>query len=142
MHFLQAINSDPSVLILCNQTGGTIKGDIKKSYSVLDEASVSIFMIEFEDSRIYFYCKSESHQDGYSSKSSDLYCQLSQFESQPAYQLASRRCFVIFVSPSRHFRDITSFWLRSLPFKSLPVNYSPITLPFQAQQSLLLSVIK
>jgi hypothetical protein len=31
MHFLQAINSDISVLIVCNKTGGTIKGDIKKS---------------------------------------------------------------------------------------------------------------
>jgi len=30
MHFLQAINSDISVLIVCNKTGGTIKGDIKK----------------------------------------------------------------------------------------------------------------
>ena len=30
MHFLQAINSDISVLIICNKTGGTIKGDIKK----------------------------------------------------------------------------------------------------------------
>jgi len=30
MHFLQAINSDPSVLIVCNKTGGTIKGDKKK----------------------------------------------------------------------------------------------------------------
>ena len=30
MHFLQAINSDLSVLIVCNKTGGTIKGDIKK----------------------------------------------------------------------------------------------------------------
>jgi len=29
MHFLQAINSDLSVLIVCNKTGGT-KGDIKK----------------------------------------------------------------------------------------------------------------
>ena len=29
MHFLQAINSDLSVLIVCNKTGGTIKGDIK-----------------------------------------------------------------------------------------------------------------
>jgi len=28
MHFLQAINSDLSVLIVCNKTGGTIKGDI------------------------------------------------------------------------------------------------------------------
>ena len=30
MHFLQAINSDISVLIACNKTGGTVKGDIKK----------------------------------------------------------------------------------------------------------------
>ena len=30
MHFLQAINNDLSVLIVCNKTGGTIKGDIKK----------------------------------------------------------------------------------------------------------------
>ena len=30
MHFLQAINSDLSVLIVCNKTGGTIKGDILK----------------------------------------------------------------------------------------------------------------
>jgi len=29
MHSLQAINSDLSVLIVCNKTGGTIKGDIK-----------------------------------------------------------------------------------------------------------------
>ena len=29
MHFLQAINSDLSVLIVCNKTGGTIKGDIQ-----------------------------------------------------------------------------------------------------------------
>jgi len=34
MHFLQAINSDLSVLIVCNKTGGTIKGDIKKKLSV------------------------------------------------------------------------------------------------------------
>ena len=31
MHFLQAINSDISVLIVCDKTGGTIKGDIKKT---------------------------------------------------------------------------------------------------------------
>jgi len=30
MHFLQAIKSDISVLIVYNKTGGTIKGDIKK----------------------------------------------------------------------------------------------------------------
>jgi len=28
MHFLQAINSDISVVIVCNNTGGIIKGDI------------------------------------------------------------------------------------------------------------------
>ena len=33
MHFLQAINSDISVLIVCNKTGGTIKGDIEKKLS-------------------------------------------------------------------------------------------------------------
>ena len=33
MHFLQAINSDLSVLIVCNKTGGTMKGDIKKIYT-------------------------------------------------------------------------------------------------------------
>jgi len=32
MHFLQAINSDLSVLIVCKKTGGTIKGDIKKTF--------------------------------------------------------------------------------------------------------------
>ena len=32
MHFLQAINSDVSVLIVCNKTGGTIKGDVKISF--------------------------------------------------------------------------------------------------------------
>ena len=30
MRFLLAINSDISVLTVCNKTGGTIKGDIKK----------------------------------------------------------------------------------------------------------------
>ena len=30
MHFLQAINSDISVRIVCNKTGGTMKGDTKK----------------------------------------------------------------------------------------------------------------
>jgi len=34
MHFLQAINSDLSVLIVCNKTGGTIKGDIKKIFQL------------------------------------------------------------------------------------------------------------
>jgi hypothetical protein len=71
------------------------------SYSDLDEPSVSIFIVEFEDSRFCFHCKSEPHHLGCSSKSSDLYGILSQFESQPAYQLASRRRFVFFISPSR-----------------------------------------
>jgi len=31
MHFLQAINSDISVLIVCNKTGGTIKRRYKKN---------------------------------------------------------------------------------------------------------------
>jgi len=30
MHFPQVINGDLSVLIVCNKTGGAIKGDIKK----------------------------------------------------------------------------------------------------------------
>ena len=30
MNFLQAINSDISVLVVCNKTGGTIKGDKQK----------------------------------------------------------------------------------------------------------------
>jgi len=34
MHFLQAINSDLSVLRVCNKTGGTKKGDIKKISSL------------------------------------------------------------------------------------------------------------
>ena len=34
MHFVQAINSDISVLIGCNKTGGTIKGDIKKAMAL------------------------------------------------------------------------------------------------------------
>ena len=32
MHFLQAINSDLSVLIVYNKTGGSIKGDIIKKF--------------------------------------------------------------------------------------------------------------
>ena len=49
MQFLQAINSDLSVLIVCNKTGDTIKGDIKKS---LERSSVHI---EFN------ICGSEHH---------------------------------------------------------------------------------
>ena len=40
MHFLQAINSDLSVLIVGNKTGGTIKGDIKKTYKKVEVNTV------------------------------------------------------------------------------------------------------
>ena len=43
MHFVQAINSDISVLIVCNKTGGAIKGDIKKN-SWLPMCSVSLVL--------------------------------------------------------------------------------------------------
>ena len=47
MHFLQAINSDLSVLRFCNKTGGTIKGDIKKNsageFQYLFVADVTVF---------------------------------------------------------------------------------------------------
>ena len=61
MHFLQAINSDLSVLIDCNKTGGTIKGDIKKKYHCTVHSDVCrvhsptnalLFIYLF----IYFYC--------------------------------------------------------------------------------------
>ena len=42
MHFLQAINSDISVLIVCNKTGGTIKGD-KKVSCILQVSAFSRF---------------------------------------------------------------------------------------------------
>ena len=35
MHFLQAINSDISVLIVCNMTGGTIKRIYKKNKGLI-----------------------------------------------------------------------------------------------------------
>ena len=38
MHFLLAINSDISVLIVCNKTGGTVKGDILKKKLVKGRA--------------------------------------------------------------------------------------------------------
>ena len=43
MHFLQAINSDLSVLIVCNKTGGTMKGDIKKITA--DVITLRVFML-------------------------------------------------------------------------------------------------
>jgi len=47
MHFLQAIKSDLSVLIVCNKTGGTIKGDIKidKALYVFRTGPLSIIRI-------------------------------------------------------------------------------------------------
>jgi hypothetical protein len=47
MHFLQAINSDISVLIVCNKTGGTIKGDIKKNslQEVIDKCRWKTFRL-------------------------------------------------------------------------------------------------
>ena len=39
MHFLLTINSDISVLIVCNKTGGgTIKGDIKKNLDTCERS--------------------------------------------------------------------------------------------------------
>ena len=52
MHFLQAINSDISVLIVCNKTGGTIKGDIKKMLNIK-------FFILFTHQQIHFLLNSE-----------------------------------------------------------------------------------
>ena len=37
MHFLQAINSDISVLTVCNKTGGTIKRRYKKNPIIINE---------------------------------------------------------------------------------------------------------
>ena len=45
MPFLQAINNDLSVLIDCNKTGGTIKGDIKKNPEI---ALLNIFPFLFK----------------------------------------------------------------------------------------------
>ena len=50
MYFLHAINSDLSVLIVCNKPGGTIKGDIKiiiagKKNPLLLRKSRNIFVI-------------------------------------------------------------------------------------------------
>ena len=41
MHFLQAINSDVSVLIVYNKTGDTIKGDIKKMVYLVAKVQVT-----------------------------------------------------------------------------------------------------
>ena len=45
MHFLQAINSDISVLIVCNKTGGTIKGDIKKKTMRMPARTTLLFVL-------------------------------------------------------------------------------------------------
>ena len=52
MHFLQAINSDISVLIVCSKTGGTIKGDIKKNIFVTEILLKAIILISFNDRHI------------------------------------------------------------------------------------------
>jgi len=44
MHFLQAINSDLSALIVCNKTGGTIKGDIK-NFQLISIIKLYIFYV-------------------------------------------------------------------------------------------------
>ena len=46
MHFLQAINSDLSVLIVCNKTGGTIKGDIKKNSNICSKLIIGAAVIK------------------------------------------------------------------------------------------------
>ena len=40
MHLLCAINSDLNVLIVCNKTGGTIIGDIKKNSELVTAFAV------------------------------------------------------------------------------------------------------
>ena len=55
MHFLQAINSYLSVLIVCNKTGGTIKGDIKKKNwnkkDLPEEWKESIVVTTYKDNK-------------------------------------------------------------------------------------------
>ena len=51
MHFLQTINSDISVLIACNKTGGTIKGDIKKN--ILPHC-IYVFCVDLRTNSDYF----------------------------------------------------------------------------------------
>jgi hypothetical protein len=41
MHYLQAINSDISILIVCNKTGGTIKKEIQKKMRAMTFRSTS-----------------------------------------------------------------------------------------------------
>ena len=50
MHFLQAIKSDISVLIVCNKTGGTIKGDIKKKYFCIDPLKTNGRLLQLDQS--------------------------------------------------------------------------------------------
>ena len=47
MHFLQAINSDLSVLIVCNKTGGTIEGDIKKKLTAVNKVDSKIVPLQY-----------------------------------------------------------------------------------------------
>ena len=44
MHYLQVINSDISVLIVCNKTGGTIKGDTKKIQNYILTLCLNFFV--------------------------------------------------------------------------------------------------
>ena len=61
MHFLQIINSDISVLIVCNKTGGTIKGDIKKIHAetmdsrriIITIPDISYFLNSALPSKVY-----------------------------------------------------------------------------------------
>ena len=53
MHFLQSINCDISVLIFCNKTGGTIKGDIKKYISVTSKQTPSLNFSHHNFASIY-----------------------------------------------------------------------------------------
>ena len=53
MHFLQAINSDLSVLIVCNKTGGTIKGDIKKLICFQPVKNPAVFRLKYSPTSSY-----------------------------------------------------------------------------------------
>ena len=57
MHFLRAINSDISVLIVCNKTGGTIKVDIKKIF--VDMASTGVYYLEMRHPGCVCVCNKE-----------------------------------------------------------------------------------
>jgi len=60
MHFLQAINSDIRVLIVCNKSGGTIKGDIKKK-KILRQALTVVNETELSTFFYFAYTKQNAH---------------------------------------------------------------------------------